>query len=60
MDPNHFRKTEMDARFLPLEPEDAAFRVTDAGFLQLKDSATGEFRSVFLTNGAIQAGPAES
>lgn len=55
-------KGQADARYVPATPPaDAAYRFDAAGFLQLKDSATAEqFRSAFLTAGALVAGPAEN
>lgn len=47
------RKSEMEALYLPAAPEGAAFRQTAEGFLQLKDSADGQFRSLFLNNGEL-------
>jgi hypothetical protein len=54
------RQAEMQALYAPATPPaDAAWRIDAAGFLQLKDSATGQFRSAFLVDGQITAGPAE-
>jgi len=55
-------KAEADARYIPATPPaDAAWRIDANGFLQLKDSATADqFRSAFLTNGALTTGPAEN
>ena len=55
------RKKEMDVTYIPATPpEGAAYRFSADGFLQLKDSATADqFRSAFLTSGALVAGPAE-
>jgi len=52
-------KGQSDARYLPAMPEDGAFRISAAGFLQLKDSADDQFRSLFLESGALVTGPAE-
>lgn len=57
------RKSEMRALYLQLAPADAAFRVkTDESgtFLQLKDSATDQFRSLWLEAGAPQVGDGEA
>jgi hypothetical protein len=57
------RKSEMRALYLQPAPADAAYRVKtteDCTFLQLKDSATGEFRSLWLASGVPQAGAGET
>lgn len=62
MDPIYNRKPEMEAKYLQIAKSGAAYRVKTDGagvFLQLKDSADSSFRSLFLTNGALQIGPAE-
>ncbi len=54
------RKVEMDVTYVQPAPAAAAFRVTSEGFLQLKDSADEQFRSLFLTDGVLQVGPGEA
>lgn len=59
----YYTKTEADALFLKLAPAAGAYRVKTYGdgsvFLQLKDSATGKFRSFWLENGVEVYGPEE-
>lgn len=57
----HLTKGQAAARYVPATPPaDAAWRIDADGFLQLKDSATADqFRSAFLTNGALVSGPTE-
>lgn len=48
---------------LPEAPADGAWRIKTDGngsFLQLKDAATDQWRSLFLNNGQLAVGPAES
>lgn len=52
------RKSEMDAAYVKPAAADAAFRFTGE-FLQVKDSATGDFSSVWLANGVKQIGEPE-
>ena len=58
------RKREMEMKYLRLaQSAQAAFRISttdDGTFLQLKDSATDQFRTLWLNNGVPQAGDAES
>jgi len=55
------RRAEMSALYIPATPPaDAAWRISAAGLLQLKDQATGQFRTAFLANGLISAGPGEN
>lgn len=59
-----YATTEMLARFMPLAPASSGYRIketVDGGLhLQLRDDATDQWRTLFLTNGALQLGPAES
>lgn len=59
-----YTTTEMRARFMPLAPSDGNWRIkeeVDGGqHLQLRDDATDQWRTLFLTNGAPQLGPAEA
>ena len=59
----HYTTTEMRARFMPLAPTEGSYRIkeeVDGGqHLQLRDDATAKWRTLFLTNGAPQLGPAE-
>ncbi len=51
----HYTKTEADALFLRRTPPGGAFRLSSNGqFVQLKDSATGLWRSMWLENGVTQ------
>lgn len=52
------RKVEMDAMYVKPAPAGAAFRLID-GFLELKDSATGEFSKLWLASGVLQIGEGE-
>ncbi len=58
-----YSTTEADARFAQLNPALGAYRVKDTGtgvFLQLKDSATGLYSTVFLTGGVLQIAAGEA
>lgn len=55
-----YTKTEADGLFARRTPASGAFRVSGNGqFIQLKDSASGKWRSTWLTNGVQQWGPEE-
>lgn len=57
------RKKEMLAKYLRPAPAGAAFRFktdSNGSFLQLKDAASAQFRPVWLKNGVLQSGAAES
>lgn len=53
------RKSEMDVTYIVQAAADAAFRFAADGSLQLKDSALGQFSTIFLTNGVPQVGEPE-
>lgn len=57
---DYYTKAQADAAFLRALPTDGAFRLSGDGlFIQLKDSATLKWRSIWLAAGALQMGPEE-
>jgi len=53
-----YTMAESDERYAPIAPTDGAFRVSpDGKFIQLKDSVTLKWRSMWLASGAPQFGP---
>lgn len=52
----YYTKTEIDVLFAAMAIASDAVRISN-GFLQLKDQASGNWRSVWLNAGALQVGP---
>lgn len=56
----YYTLAESDALFAQRAPADGGFRISSDGlFVQLKDSATGKFRSIWFAGGALVTGPEE-
>jgi hypothetical protein len=57
---DYYTKPEADAAFIQLAPVDGGFRIRSDGlFVQLKDSVSGKFRSIWFESGALVWGEEE-
>jgi len=56
----YYTQDEADALFAMLTPADGNYRIKDGTTLQLYDTGTSGFRSIWLVNGVIAVGASES